>query len=102
VSVHFSMAALPKPGAVVVRGAARRPYSPYCTAVLWRSSTAGAEESDPKASGLLAQLWNLTPHRAGTKRPHPSHTRLRATGMLSRPDRGGHQSVGSLPHAAGR
>jgi hypothetical protein len=44
----------PMPGAVVVRAPARRPYRPDAAAMLWRSLTFGAEESDPKARALLA------------------------------------------------
>jgi DNA-3-methyladenine glycosylase II len=65
VAARWRLTALPTPGAVVVRAAAWWPYPSYCAAVLWRSLTAGAEEFDPKARGLLAQAS----HRAADQEP---------------------------------
>jgi hypothetical protein len=54
-AARWRLTAAPMPGAVVVRAAAWRPYPSYAAAMLWRSLTPGAEESDPKARGLLAR-----------------------------------------------
>ena len=55
VAARWRLTAPPKPGAVVARGAAWRPYPSYAAAMLWRSLIPGAEESDPKARALLAE-----------------------------------------------